>query len=151
MSGDNMHNSADLIPEILNSGVRLLIYAGEDDFMCALVFCLLKKSDDDDDDAHIGEERFTGNYLGNERWMMALETEFSDEFRHKAHKYYSRYSLQGNATVVQEDSPGHVGMVRSAGPGAGNLTYVSLRESGHMVRALSSYPVPVRLTCPLTD
>ncbi|PLW15478.1 hypothetical protein PCASD_18973 [Puccinia coronata f. sp. avenae] len=107
MSGDNMHNSADLIPEILNSGVRLLIYAGEDDFMC--------------------------NYLGNERWMMALETEFSDEFRHKAHKYYSRYSLQGNATVVQEDSPGHVGMVRSAGPGAGNLTYVSLRESGHMV------------------
>jgi len=108
MSGDNMHNSAALIPDILNNGVRLLIYAGEDDFMC--------------------------NYLGNERWMMALKTEFSEEFQHKSHKYLSRYTLGGdNSTVVEADSKGHVGMVRSAGPGAGNFTYVSLYESGHMV------------------
>ncbi|EFP76336.2 hypothetical protein PGT21_011218 [Puccinia graminis f. sp. tritici] len=107
MSGDNMHNSASLIPDILSNGVRLLIYAGEDDFMC--------------------------NYLGNERWMMALKTEFSDEFQHKAHKYLSRYSLEGGNSTVVKDAPGHVGMVRSAGPGAGNFTFVSLYESGHMV------------------
>ncbi|KNF03737.1 hypothetical protein PSTG_03259 [Puccinia striiformis f. sp. tritici PST-78] len=109
MSGDNMHNSAALIPEILSNGVRLLIYAGEDDFMC--------------------------NYLGNERWMLAMKTEFSEEFQHKSHKYLSRYTIDSasNSTLVKEGSKGHVGMVRSAGPGAGNFTYVSLYESGHMV------------------
>lgn len=109
MSGDNMHNSAKLIPEILSNGVRLLVYAGEADFMC--------------------------NYIGNERWLLALETEFTEEFQHKAHKYLSRHPLRGrNSTVA--DHPGslsHVGMFRSGGPGAGNLTFVSIYESGHMV------------------
>ena len=70
--------------------------------------------------------------------MMALKTEFSDEFQHKAHKYFSRYTIDRstNTTVVKEGSKGHVGMVRSAGPGAGNFTFVSLHESGHMVRLL---------------
>lgn len=38
MSGDNMHNSAKLLPELLHNGIRLLIYAGEDDFMCESLF-----------------------------------------------------------------------------------------------------------------
>lgn len=34
MSGDNMHDSAALLPDLVEDGIRLLVYAGEDDFMC---------------------------------------------------------------------------------------------------------------------
>ncbi|KAI8444225.1 carboxypeptidase C [Phakopsora pachyrhizi] len=105
MSGDNMHNAAALIPDLLANGIRLLIYAGEDDFMC--------------------------NYLGNERWMMALDTPFQEEFQNQTHKYLSKHS-SGNRTEVS-GTHNHVGMLRTAGPGAGNFSYVSLYESGHMV------------------
>ncbi|KAG0148516.1 hypothetical protein CROQUDRAFT_41326 [Cronartium quercuum f. sp. fusiforme G11] len=102
MSGDNMHNSAKLIPDLVHDGIRLLIYAGEDDFMC--------------------------NYLGNERWMLALNTTFSEEFGAPHQKYLSKAALPES-----ESEPAHVGMIRSAGPGAGNFTYISLFEAGHMV------------------
>jgi carboxypeptidase C (cathepsin A) len=45
--GDGMHNSAALIPELLNEGVRVLIYAGNADFMC--------------------------NYMGNHDWVEKLD------------------------------------------------------------------------------
>ncbi|TFK34920.1 carboxypeptidase C [Crucibulum laeve] len=54
MNGDGMHNSALLLPELVNDGVRLLVYAGNADMMC--------------------------NYMGNERWIGQLETKFSKEF-----------------------------------------------------------------------
>ncbi|KZV90898.1 hypothetical protein EXIGLDRAFT_719842 [Exidia glandulosa HHB12029] len=47
LQGDGMHNSAALLPELLAAGVRLLVYAGNADFMC--------------------------NFIGNERWMESLE------------------------------------------------------------------------------
>ncbi|GLB35555.1 putative peptidase S10 family protein [Lyophyllum shimeji] len=52
--GDGMHNSAILLPELVNDGVRLLVYAGNADMMC--------------------------NYMGNERWVEQLDTKFHEEF-----------------------------------------------------------------------
>lgn len=37
MQGDGVHNSADLLPELINDGVRLLVYAGITDFMCNFI------------------------------------------------------------------------------------------------------------------
>ncbi|TFK61488.1 carboxypeptidase C [Pluteus cervinus] len=54
MQGDGMHRAAALLPELIESGVRLLVYAGNADLMC--------------------------NYLGNERWVHELETSFQPEF-----------------------------------------------------------------------
>ncbi|EJD54382.1 serine carboxypeptidase [Auricularia subglabra TFB-10046 SS5] len=44
--GDTMRNSAALLPDLLNAGVRVLVYAGNTDYMC--------------------------NFIGNERWMERL-------------------------------------------------------------------------------
>ncbi|KAF8265772.1 serine carboxypeptidase [Lactarius quietus] len=52
--GDGMHNSAILLPELINDGVRLLVYAGNADMMC--------------------------NYIGNEAWVEKLENKFHKEF-----------------------------------------------------------------------
>ncbi|KAI0053413.1 serine carboxypeptidase [Auriscalpium vulgare] len=52
--GDGMRNSAALLPELVNDGVRLLAYAGNADAMC--------------------------NFIGNERWMAQLEHKFHKEF-----------------------------------------------------------------------
>jgi len=54
MQGDGMHNSAILLPELINDGLRLLVYAGNADMMC--------------------------NFIGNERWVEQLETKFLKEF-----------------------------------------------------------------------
>jgi len=54
LNGDGMHNSAALLPELVDAGVRLLVYAGNADMMC--------------------------NYMGNERWVEQLSTSFSEEF-----------------------------------------------------------------------
>jgi len=53
--GDGMHNSAALLPELINDGIRLLVYAGNADMMC--------------------------NYIGNEAWVENLETKFHKEFK----------------------------------------------------------------------
>ncbi|KAG8993533.1 hypothetical protein FRB94_010711 [Tulasnella sp. JGI-2019a] len=52
--GDGVKNSAALLPEMLSEGVRLLIYAGNADFMC--------------------------NAIGNLEWMEKLENPFLEEF-----------------------------------------------------------------------
>ncbi|KAF8833259.1 peptidase S10, serine carboxypeptidase [Paxillus ammoniavirescens] len=54
LQGDSMHNTPALLPEMINDGVRLLVYAGNADMMC--------------------------NYIGNERWLEVLDTKFLDEF-----------------------------------------------------------------------
>ncbi|KAH9996036.1 Alpha/Beta hydrolase protein [Russula vinacea] len=53
--GDGMHNSALLLPELIDDGVRLLVYAGNADMMC--------------------------NYIGNEAWVENLEHKFHKEFK----------------------------------------------------------------------
>ncbi|KAJ7657895.1 carboxypeptidase C [Mycena polygramma] len=52
--GDGAHNSAKLLGELIDGGVRLLIYAGNADMMC--------------------------NYMGNERWLEVLDSSFQSEF-----------------------------------------------------------------------
>ncbi|TRM61781.1 Alpha/Beta hydrolase protein [Schizophyllum amplum] len=102
LQGDGAHNSAALLPDIVNDGVRLLVYAGNADMMC--------------------------NYMGNERWVEALESDFYDEF-------------QSAKSIPWIDSAtGRLaGEVRSAGGNgftAGNVTFVNVHEAGfgrHMV------------------
>ncbi|PWY99086.1 hypothetical protein BCV70DRAFT_123712 [Testicularia cyperi] len=54
LQGDSMHDSSALLPELVEDGIRLLIYAGEADFMC--------------------------NYMGNLEWMQNLETSYLADF-----------------------------------------------------------------------
>ncbi len=54
LQGDSMHDSAALLPELIEDGIRVLIYAGEADFMC--------------------------NYMGNLEWMQNLQTSYLDDF-----------------------------------------------------------------------
>ncbi|OAX40545.1 alpha/beta-hydrolase [Rhizopogon vinicolor AM-OR11-026] len=54
LRGDLMQNTPLLLTEMINDGVRLLVYAGNADMMC--------------------------NYMGNERWVEQLDTVFLDEF-----------------------------------------------------------------------
>ncbi|KAF9453680.1 carboxypeptidase C [Macrolepiota fuliginosa MF-IS2] len=99
MNGDGMHNSASLLPELINNGIRLLVYAGNADMMC--------------------------NYMGNERWVEQLETQFSQEFR----------SAKPVPWVTFE-SGRLAGESRSAGGNnlsAGNVTFVTVFDAGHMV------------------
>lgn len=39
LQGDGMHNSAALLPELLEDGKRLLVYAGNADGMCNFMVC----------------------------------------------------------------------------------------------------------------
>ncbi|KAI4518274.1 peptidase S10, serine carboxypeptidase [Schizophyllum commune Loenen D] len=99
MQGDGAHNSAALLPDLVNDGIRLLVYAGNADMMC--------------------------NYMGNERWVEVLESDFVDEFQ-KAKSIPWIDSTTGRLA----------GEVRSAGGGgftAGNVTFVNVHEAGHMV------------------
>lgn len=37
MQGDGVHNSAPLLTDLVNDGIRLLIYAGNADYMCNFI------------------------------------------------------------------------------------------------------------------
>jgi len=45
MQGDGMHNSAILLPDLINDGVRLLVYAGNADYMCNFIVRIFCSSD----------------------------------------------------------------------------------------------------------
>ncbi|KAL0947633.1 hypothetical protein HGRIS_013721 [Hohenbuehelia grisea] len=97
--GDGMHNSALLLPDLINDGVRLLVYAGNADMMC--------------------------NYMGNERWVELLETQFHAEF-----------AASKSIPWITRSTAKLAGEVRTAGGGgftAGNVTFVNVHEAGHMV------------------
>jgi len=99
MQGDSMHDTPLLLPDLINDGIRLLVYAGNADMMC--------------------------NYIGNERWLEALEHDFHREF-----------SVAKTEPWVTIESGKVVGTVRSAGGNgntAGNVTFVNVYEAGHMV------------------
>ncbi|GAA5836024.1 hypothetical protein JCM9279_002166 [Rhodotorula babjevae] len=55
LNGDVSHNTAALIPELLDAGIRFLIYAGEMDFMC--------------------------NAVGNRAWTLAMDWTHADKYR----------------------------------------------------------------------
>ncbi|KAJ7260949.1 carboxypeptidase C [Mycena haematopus] len=97
--GDGAHNSAKLLTELINGGVRLLIYAGNADMMC--------------------------NYMGNERWLEVLDSSFQNE-----------YVAATSIPWVTAGSGKLAGTVRSAGGKgftAGNVTFATVFEAGHMV------------------
>ncbi|KAF9265881.1 carboxypeptidase C [Marasmius fiardii PR-910] len=99
MQGDGMHNSALLLPDLIEDGVRLLVYAGNADMMC--------------------------NFMGNERWVEALDTQFKAAFA-------AAKSLPWIDTAAGRQA----GAVRTAGGSgftAGNVTFVEVYEAGHMV------------------
>lgn len=68
------------------------------------------------------------NYVGNQQWMEALENPFQEEFN--AAKLVPYVTLKGKKNKK-------VGSIKVAGPGAGNLTYISIEGAGHMVRRVS--------------
>ncbi|KAH9831752.1 Alpha/Beta hydrolase protein [Rhodofomes roseus] len=99
MQGDGAHNSALLLPPLVEDGIRLLVYAGNADMMC--------------------------NFIGNERWVEQLDTRFQKEFVAKK-----------AAPWVTTETGVLAGTVRSAGGNdetAGNITFVTVHEAGHMV------------------
>ncbi|KIM59125.1 hypothetical protein SCLCIDRAFT_27552 [Scleroderma citrinum Foug A] len=54
LRGDSLQDTPAILPELVNNGIRLLIYAGVADRVC--------------------------DYMGNERWLEVLLTKFYDEF-----------------------------------------------------------------------
>ncbi|KIJ61414.1 hypothetical protein HYDPIDRAFT_115872 [Hydnomerulius pinastri MD-312] len=99
LQGDSMHNTPLLLPEMINDGVRLLVYAGNADMMC--------------------------NYIGNERWLEVLETKFLDEFTSAPTEQW--------VTMHSGKAAGTVRSAGGGGSGAGNVTFVTVHEAGHMV------------------
>lgn len=99
LQGDSMHNTPLLLTDMINDGVRLLIYAGNADMMC--------------------------NYMGNERWVEQLDTIFSEEFSTAATEQW--------VTIRSGKVAGTVRSAGGGGSGAGNVTFVTVYESGHMV------------------
>ncbi|KAG2138521.1 Alpha/Beta hydrolase protein [Suillus clintonianus] len=99
LQGDSMRNTPLLLTEMINDGVRLLVYAGNADMMC--------------------------NYMGNERWVEQLDTIFLDEF--------STATTEQWVTMRSGKVAGTVRSAGGGGSGAGNVTFVTVYESGHMV------------------
>lgn len=69
LQGDGMRNSAKLLPELLADGVRVLVYAGEADFMC--------------------------NVIGNRNWVLALENVYQRELINATHRPIHAVPLGG--------------------------------------------------------
>lgn len=72
---------ADLIPsspDLLASGIRVLIYAGVEDFMCSA--CLPDVSALLSIDLFVLHLLFLSDYIGNLQWMEALDSHLHDEF-----------------------------------------------------------------------
>ncbi|EJU02625.1 carboxypeptidase C [Dacryopinax primogenitus] len=93
--GDSMHDTAALLPPLLEDGIRLLIYAGNADFMC--------------------------NAIGNLEWVVALDNPFASEFRNQTNEPYALPSGKivgevrsaggkgaGNLAYVQIYEAGHM-------------------------------------------
>lgn len=137
-----MHNSAALLPELLDDGIRVLIYAGEGSFVSSH---LSAKTDllyyDRTDDAMCNwlgasaresllEELLMNSWCtGNYRWATELN---------------STYSLHNSKdlpwSMAEDDKV--VGEVRSVGEGAGNFAFVKIFNAGHMVRRRQSRFTP---------
>jgi len=90
MMGDWMRDYATLLPPMLESGVRGLIYAGDQDFIC--------------------------NWMGNARWVDALE--------------WSRAAAYNRTEAVEHSIDGEPAWAeRTSGP----LTFLRVYGAGHMV------------------
>ena len=91
MMADWMRNLEPTIPPMLESGLRVMIYAGENDFIC--------------------------NWLGNHRWVKAMEWSGRAAFN----------AAMPEPFVVDGTTAGDVTELE------GSLSFVKVSESGHMV------------------
>ncbi len=64
-----MHDTAALLPELIEDDIRVLIYAGEADFMC--------------------------NYMGNLEWMQELQTSYLDDFNNGTAQEWTVNGISG--------------------------------------------------------
>ena len=131
MQGDSMHNSAALLPELVDAGVRLLVYAGNAGGSLTFHIILVDRSyfpERYDVQLYGMLQNFfeTNTHLptqGNERWVDQLPTRFLAEFQDaKPIPWVTTY----NGRVAGE--------VRSAGGQgftAGNVTFVNVYEAGY--------------------
>ncbi|KAJ7981054.1 Carboxypeptidase [Quillaja saponaria] len=90
MLRDWMRNLEVGIPALLEDGIRVLVYAGEEDLIC--------------------------NWLGNSRWVHAMEWSGQKQF-------------EASATVPFIVDSAQAGFMKSHGP----LTFLKVQEAGHMV------------------
>lgn len=90
MLGDFVKNYDSLLPPMLKAGIRVMIYAGDQDLIC--------------------------NWVGNQRWMDALQWDGSEDWAQAAPH---TWRVGGEAA----------GTVRAVGP----LSFVKVFDSGHMV------------------
>jgi len=85
-SKDQMKNFSPYVAELLNAGVRALIYAGDADYSC--------------------------NYMGNRAWTMEMEWDFKDEFNNASdHDWFDGYGLARSAnglSFLQVYDAGHM-------------------------------------------
>lgn len=90
--GDAMHNSALLLPELIEDGIRLLVYAGVHDLMC--------------------------NVLGNEMWMNELETSYLPEFLNSTAEPFIDSDKKNTGSVrFAGEGAGNVAFMRVYGAG----------------------------------
>lgn len=104
MQGDSMHDTSLLLPELIEDGMRLLVYAGEADFMC--------------------------NAIGNERWVTELETSYKEEFAKSNGTWFVKQAEKQHTSSKDPKQLG--GWFKKAGKGAGNVAFVKAKDSGHM-------------------
>jgi|TARA_B110000003_G_scaffold14703_1_gene14405 carboxypeptidase C (cathepsin A) len=97
MMGDWMHDYEILIPDMIEAGIRVMIYAGEDDFIC--------------------------NWLGNLRWVKAMQWNGREAFNAaRPEPFIIQGAGDGEDDVVGGDVREH-----------GGLSFVKISEAGHMV------------------
>lgn len=91
---DIYHSSVDYVASLLEHGVNVLVYVGTYDFVC--------------------------NWVGNERWTLAMEWSGQDEF---VKQELREWTVDGK----------RAGRTRSAK----GLTFATIDSAGHMVRLFS--------------
>jgi cathepsin A (carboxypeptidase C) len=73
------------------------------------------------------------NYLGNERWLEQLESQYKQEFA---------ASTSSPFTTSSGKVAGEIRSAGGAGHRAGNVTFVNIHEAGYV----SSRPLPIFLS-----
>lgn len=114
-----MHDSALVLPEMIEDGLRVLIYAGEYDVSQSLLNILLTSADLLLAPFYQAMCNWMGN-VGDGSWPLKLETSLQEELLAADKKNW--YAGGKKA-----------GWVRQAGKGAGHLTLVKVANAGHMV------------------
>ena len=94
MMGDWMRDLEPVIPAMLESGVRALVYAGDEDFIC--------------------------NWLGNQRWTLAMPWSGQKDFNEAA-KNEKKFVVDGEEAGSAIEVEG------------GPLTFLRVFDAGHMV------------------